>query len=319
MDAGTVASEAGASPPIAAAAQSVATAHRCRNCGADAPWNYCPNCGQETQIALPPAFTFLRDAAGRYVRFDGRMWRSLHALLFRPGFLTREYLAGRRRRYVRPARLFVALSIVLFAVLRFSAGSSTIIDTRGNGAGQDAAVERSAAGTSRLGFAVDPELNLTIDSGAPGWLAPLRARVDAFNRLPRDAKGDQIVAGMFRYAPYAAIGLLPLFALLLTIAYVGGRKRHPSRPRRYAAHLVFGAHVHAFAFLAATLFAVVPFPPLRTLIVLWSLLYGVLSLRAVYGGSWAGAVLRAAAIAFVYLVLFSLAVAALVVAAVMLR
>ena len=45
---------------------------RCRNCGADAPGAYCPSCGQETAIALPKATTFLREAAGRYVAFDGR-------------------------------------------------------------------------------------------------------------------------------------------------------------------------------------------------------------------------------------------------------
>jgi len=57
------------------------------------------------------------------------MWRSLQCLTFRPGFLTHEYLAGRRRRYVRPARLFVALSIVFFAVLRFTATPPTLIAT----------------------------------------------------------------------------------------------------------------------------------------------------------------------------------------------
>ena len=314
---------ASATPAVAAAPPAVAHPHRCRNCGADAPWNYCPNCGQETQIALPSAFAFLREAAGRYVRFDGRMWRSLHALLFRPGFLTREYLAGRRRRYVRPARLFVALSIVLFAVLRLSAGApALVVGADEAGAGNDGernpAVARSGGGTSHLGIDVDPDLNLTLDATSH-WLAPLRSRVDAFNRLPRDAKADQIVAGMFRYAPYAAIGLLPLFALLLEIVYAGRGSRYPSRPRRYAAHLVFGAHLHAFAFLVATLVAVIPVAPIRTLLVGWALVYGLLALHAVYGGRWLGVALRAIAIALVYLLLFALASAALVVAAVMLR
>ena len=288
---------------------------RCHNCGADAPGNYCPNCGQETQIALPSAFAFLRDAAGRYIRFDGRMWRSLSALLFRPGFLTREYLAGRRRRYVRPARLFVALSIVFFAVLRLSSGSTNFVvvhPDKPNG-------EASVAGSSRLGFDVDPDLNLTIDADAPRWLAPLRARVDAFNRLPRDAKSEEVVAGMIRYAPYAAIGLLPLFALMIGVVHAGNGRRHPTRPRRYAAHLVFGAHMHAFAFLVATLFALAPVTPLRTLLVVAAVAYALLSLRAVYGGSWLAIVLRAAIVAFVYLALFALAVAALVVAAVLMR
>jgi hypothetical protein len=90
----------------------------CRNCGAPAPGTYCPACGQETQARLPKFTQFMREAAGRYVALDGRLWRTLAALLFRPGFLTREYLAGRRRRYIRPARLFLVASLLLFAVLR---------------------------------------------------------------------------------------------------------------------------------------------------------------------------------------------------------
>jgi len=89
----------------------------CRNCGAPAPGVYCPACGQETQARLPKFTQFLREAAGRYVALDGRLWRTLVPLLFRPGFLTREYLAGRRRRYIRPARLFLVASLFLFAVL----------------------------------------------------------------------------------------------------------------------------------------------------------------------------------------------------------
>jgi len=93
---------------------------RCRNCGAAAPGTYCPACGQETSLKLPTARQFLREAAGRYVALDGRLWRTLWALLARPGYLTREYFAGRRRRYIRPARLFLVTSLLLFAVLRFA-------------------------------------------------------------------------------------------------------------------------------------------------------------------------------------------------------
>ena len=323
IDATETRTAAGDSAPSTRDARTAATPDRCCNCGAEATWNYCPSCGQETLIALPAAFTFLRDAAGRYIAFDGRMWRSLFALAFRPGFLTREYLAGRRRRYVRPARLFVALSIVVFALLRFSAGPATIMETDGDAVRAQAAgpqaAGRSAAGTGNLGFKVDPDLNLSIDADAPRWLAPLRARVEAFNRLPRDAKADQVESGMFRYAPYAAIGLLPLFALLLEVVYIGRYKRHPMRPRRYAAHLVFGAHLHAFAFLVTALFALLPYATLRTLLVVWGLVYFVLALRSVYAGSWLGVVLRAAVIALAYLVLFALAMAGLVVAAVTFR
>ena len=77
-------------------------------------------------MKLPTARVFMREATGRYVSLDGRMWRTLAALLFRPGFLTREYFAGRRRRYIRPARLFLVLSLALFAAIRFFASAPVI-------------------------------------------------------------------------------------------------------------------------------------------------------------------------------------------------
>ena len=92
-----------------------APAVACRNCGANVTGDYCAACGQETQVKLPTARVFLREAMGRYVALDGRLWRTLAALMFRPGFLTREYIVGRRRRYIRPARLFLVLSLALFA------------------------------------------------------------------------------------------------------------------------------------------------------------------------------------------------------------
>ena len=297
------------------------TDERCRNCGARAPDRYCPNCGQETALALPTAGAFLREAAGRYVAFDGRMWRSLHALLFRPGFLTRQYLSGRRRRYVRPARLFVALSIVFFAVLRFASGGTTL-DARTPD--QAAASELLAAGAAPdardgVGLRIEGDDKLHLDTGGSAWLAPLARRLEDYNRLPSAEKAEQVRAGMLRYAPYAAIGLLPLFALLLKLVYAASARRHSSRPQRYAAHLVFGAHTHAFAFLAATLYTVIGVGALRAGLVFWMIVYGLVSMKTVYGGGWLGVVPRAAAIAFVYLIFFSVAVAAVVVAAVLLR
>jgi uncharacterized OB-fold protein len=64
---------AAAVPDTGAAAPGAATdveadrvrAERCRNCGAAAPRRFCPECGQETTVALPTARQFLTEAAGR--------------------------------------------------------------------------------------------------------------------------------------------------------------------------------------------------------------------------------------------------------------
>ena len=109
------------------------------------------------------------------------------------------------------------------------------------------------------------------------------------------------------------------FARLVKIAYAGRQRRHPLRPRQYAAHLVFGAHNHAFVFLAASLMALVGGGLVRVVLAAWSVLYLLLAMKAVYGGGWLGVVLRACFIAAFYWVFFALAVVALLVAAVTLR
>ncbi len=278
----------------------------------------------------------LREAAGRYVAFDGRMWRTLIGL-FRPGFLTREYFAGRRRRYIRPARLFLVLSLGLFALLRFDVGSEHLLqpglDSAENGSAgagpaktgptesgrvkagpgeEKQAVGEAASGSTDLS-------NLMLDlSGEPG-LEPLRKRTAAFNRLPRTEQVEQIFSGVLRYGPYAMFALLPLFALMLKIVYLGRARRYPQRPRRYAAHLVFGAHNHSFLFLAVALLVLLPGGAVRAALIVAAMAYLLLSMRAVYGGRWSGVIARAAVISFVYSIFFSVVVVGLVVAAILIR
>jgi hypothetical protein len=310
------------SPP----GQSEPAATECRNCGAVASRTYCPNCGQETSLKLPTVRALLREAAGRYVTFDGRMWRTLFALLFRPGFLTREYFAGRRRRYIRPARLFLVLSIGLFALLRFEGRAPQIVDSELTAA-QRAEIAREANEGGHTGFSLDEDLNIHLDTEGGTrlenlrgtWAEPLRQRADLFNRLPRQEKLDQVFAGVMRYGPYAMFALLPLFAVLVGLVYVGRARRYPARPRRYAAHLVFGAHNHAFLFLMVALFVLAPDGALRAALAAWAIVYLLLSMRKVYGGRWSGVFVRAAIVLLLYLMFFAVVVSGLVIAAIMLR
>ena len=81
-----------------------AAPHLCPNCGAVAPGTYCPHCGQETSLALPTVRALLREAAGRYVALDGRMWRTLIAMRFLDPQQPKRLLARLRRLFAR-ARL----------------------------------------------------------------------------------------------------------------------------------------------------------------------------------------------------------------------
>ena len=304
---------------MTAAARSGAQAAICANCGAAASGSYCPDCGQETRIELPTVRAFMRDAAGRYVALDGRTLRTLRDLLLRPGFLTREYLAGRRRRYVRPGRLFLVLSLAMFAVLRLASHDPSLQVLRGDDAAAAGgkASQRSAQPGS-FAFDITPDLDIELDAPRSAWLAPLFRDIDRYNALTLAEKRSQVSNGLFRYGPYAAIAMLPVFALLLKLVYSGRARRYPARPRHYAAHLVFAAYGHAFMFVLAILYAVAP-RALQFPLFVWACFYALVSLKNVYGGRWSGVVARAALIGGLYFFLLAVAFVATLVAAVLLR
>src|SRR5579883_640995 len=107
------------SSPIAADASAAATAAphpRCANCGAAITDNYCGACGQRHVHALHSIGHFLRESAEDLTHADSRLWRTIVPLLIRPGFLTREFLAGRRVRYLPPVRLYLVLSVLFFLI-----------------------------------------------------------------------------------------------------------------------------------------------------------------------------------------------------------
>lgn len=303
----------------------------CRNCGATASGAFCPSCGQETTLKLPSARQFLKDAAGRYVALDGRMWRTFAALTFRPGFLTREYLLGRRRRYIRPARLFLVASLAMFAVLRFVLDVPHFEDViridPQDGAARPSAYEEAKAPTpgglttpwSDLSLRIDEDANLILEGPEGRLTGELQRRLERFNAMSRPDKTEQLFLGTMRYGPYAMFVLLPVFALLLQFVYLGRAARYPTRPRRYAEHLVFAAHNHAFCALTVTLAAVVSWPPFGTLLFVWALVYGVWSMKAVYGGRMLGVFARASLAGIAYLMMFALVTVGLVFAAVVLR
>ncbi|MDP4242272.1 MAG: DUF3667 domain-containing protein [Bacteroidota bacterium] len=74
---------------------------------------YCPACGEEMEPALPTVKHYLRELSREFVELDSKLVRTVPAL-FRPGFLMKEYTAGRRQRYMKPLRLYLLIGIVFF-------------------------------------------------------------------------------------------------------------------------------------------------------------------------------------------------------------
>jgi hypothetical protein len=91
----------------------------CLNCGTELRGQYCGNCGQRASNRLISLWELTRDAFGDLFEIDSRLWRTLIPLLIRPGMLTKDYLEGRRARYMPPFRMYLVLSVVFFVVAFF--------------------------------------------------------------------------------------------------------------------------------------------------------------------------------------------------------
>jgi hypothetical protein len=90
----------------------------CASCARPLTGPYCSHCGEE--VVDPHALTVrhfvAHTLAHETLHLDGKIWRTLQCLFLRPGFLTAEYCAGRRRVYVNPVRIFIT-AILAFALV----------------------------------------------------------------------------------------------------------------------------------------------------------------------------------------------------------
>lgn len=110
-----------------------ATHGRCLNCGHFLTGPYCDRCGQTSHVHRSVG-AFGHDILHSVLHFEGKAWRTLPMLFWRPGELTRRYVNGERARFFSPLALFLFAVFLTFGV--FSVMGSGLGD-----AGFDAAVE----------------------------------------------------------------------------------------------------------------------------------------------------------------------------------
>lgn len=267
----------------------------CPNCQAPVVGPYCAQCGQETVIGTLRLRDFSHEYLQNFVTLEGRLWRSLWLLVSQPGQLTLEFLAGRRRRYVRPIPLYLSLSFLLFVLLALTPPASLFQFD-----------DASAVVTAPTAKEKLPTLEkLELEIGLPEWLKPLGKRYyKAIKQLNDDPEGAsrRLLPAVLAKLPYAAFILVPLFAVNTRLLYW-------RRSRGYAEHFLFALHLHAFVFLtflvghgltadtlAATLF--------------WSwLIYLTVALHRFFGGRWWVQGLGALLLMALHAVLLALALA----------
>lgn len=224
----------------------------------------------------------MRTFSAEVFEFDSRLWRSLGPLVRRPGFLTKEFVDGRRSRYLPPVRVYLVLSLLFFLVAPPAepvvedpeAFSCEEIDWQ-----SDAGILYDWLGPDRLLRACQ---NVTAGGGT------------SFSR----EIGDNAPATLFLF--------LPLIAAVLKLLYLGSG-------RLYVEHLLFCVHFHSLCFLLLGVQSLIEFgirlsglpaslaEGLALLVQLYVAVYLFLALKAVYGQGYLGTAIRYAALVFAYL------------------
>jgi hypothetical protein len=281
---------AGAAPEAAAAvaADTPGATARCDNCGAAVSGRYCAACGQRLEPPVHSLPHFIGAAAEDLTHADSRLWRTLAALLFHPGYLTREFLAGRRASYLPPVRLYLVISVVFFLwasathevrVVQFSEPD------HGPPKAELAPLDADSFGAVLPGESAEQHAERVCSRGV-NYDGPWRERVQpaahrACVRLVLD-KGRSLPEVFMHNVPRALFLFLPLLAGVMMLMYW--------RPRRYyVEHLLLFVHNHAFLFLLLLL-AGLASALLRPLagwisaaVFLYIAWYAYRSMRVVYG------------------------------------
>jgi hypothetical protein len=248
------------------AADADAARDTCANCGTRAPGRYCAACGQRQSHPMT-VLAFLRRSLAEIVDVDGRVLRTVRDYV-PPGTVTRQYLAGKRRRYIRPFRLYLTTSFVFFLLVAYAvpeepspsdAAAGAPVDTvtvrratydslvaashapsdaaSGDAASADAASADAASATTRRGPRADAPVPDTSRTTAE------EARVVRLAPVTSEKRADRALQVVLRNAAQMMFVLVPLFAFLLQVAFL---------KYTYVQHLIFTLHVHVFGFVVVS-------------------------------------------------------------------
>lgn len=184
----------------------------CTNCGG-ASSDYCSQCGERQPGHHDLSVKhFAHDVVHEFVHLDSKLFRTLRDIISKPGFLTEEYFAGRKSRYIAPLRLFLTLFALQFLAFTFY---------------QPAAI-----------FTIG-SMKKFDQAGALTKLLDKRAAKLHLTREEFEERLDQRW-----HKTYSLLQLMNIVGAAIVLKML-----HPKR--YFAEHLVFAAHFLAFSYILA--------------------------------------------------------------------
>jgi hypothetical protein len=290
----------------------------CQNCGTELLGPHCYKCGQPVNGLVRHFTSIVGDFFDSVFDLDTRVFRTVGPLFAKPGFLTREYFAGHRVRYVSPVRLFFFMSILAFFVAQLTLHVGNVGEA-GDGTRATAQEANGKPPTvSFNGTDWDPRTNPVefdwLPAFANGWINRQVGR-GVENAAELQSDPERFKDAVLGALPSTLFVLLPIFALMLKALYFFKR-------RLYMEHLIVALHSHAFLCLSLLLLLGASalgdaVPALATacgwtqgLLFAWMPLYLLLMQKRVYGQGWIATLLKYMVLGIAYFFLLAFGVVA---------
>jgi Protein of unknown function (DUF3667) len=153
------------------------TDKNCLNCGAIVPERYCSHCGQENTEPKESFKHLIGHFFADFTHYDSQFFITIKDLIFKPGFLTKEYNAGRRYSYLNPIRMYIFISAVFFLVI-FSQKKEENIASNATTAKHDVNLFRQHLADSLRGIVKSASLSQAKDSAGISLYKSLAANLD---------------------------------------------------------------------------------------------------------------------------------------------
>jgi Protein of unknown function (DUF3667) len=144
------------------------SAEICLNCGAALATPYCGQCGQNSHVHRSLS-AFWHDFLHSIIHFEGKAWRTLPLLAFRPGQLTRRYIHGERAKFISPLALFLFSVFLMFAAFSWVGGPMKMNPSLASPQQARAAIAKDIATARDRLKALEAE-RATAEAGAQGAL-----------------------------------------------------------------------------------------------------------------------------------------------------
>ncbi len=254
----------------------------CSNCGTrlETSYTYCPLCGQENHDLNIPLRHLLGEALEGIFHFDIKSIRTIQALTLKPGFVTSEFIKGKRARYVPPVRLYIFISFIFFLLLSLSPGKHDSVSSA-DSPRTTKGITYNEINSQELRGLQQAQLDSLMQSRGMALTILNRYIVRQISRIGTEGQ-EGFNHLLMKGISYMMFALMPLFALFV---FLLNRRKAQS----YIGTLVFSIHYFSFVFLLFTVCIVVDWlagTPLTFVVpIIVCPLYLFMALRYVYEGS----------------------------------